>query len=110
MPRTCLRFPFYAGFETVDNTIRQILMDEGFSEKNISGELCWKKGTGMMTAMQYVKVEYTQNEVVLFGWLQAGIGSLAGPEMELTGNVYAIPKKNLMKRLNKIQQAVMSLR
>lgn len=110
MPRTSIRVPFSANIETVDQTIRQILIDEGFNQKNINGEVCWKKGTGLATAMQYAKVEYTQNEVVLSGWIQAGVGSLAGPEMDLNGFVGAIPKKQLLKRLNKIQQAVVSLK
>lgn len=110
MPRTYIRVPFSANFETVDQTIRHILTDEGFTEKNINGEICWKKGTGLATAMQYVKVEYSQNEAVLYGWIQAGVGSLAGPEMDLTGFVGVIPKKQLQKRLDKIQQAVTSLK
>lgn len=110
MSRTCIRVPFFVNFETVDQTVRHILIDEGFNEKNINGEICWKKGTGLATAMQYVKVEYSQNEVVLYGWIQAGVGSLAGPEMDLNGFVGAIPKKQLLKRLNKVQQAVTNLK
>ena len=109
MPRTTMKVPFSASWETVNNTVIGILVGEGFKEKTINGEACWKKGTGMATAMQYVKVEYTENELVLSGWLQAGVGSLAGPEMNLTGFVGIIPKKALKKRLNKIVQAVSAL-
>jgi hypothetical protein len=110
MSRTIMRVPFSANWEAVNSTVTSILLDEGFKEKDINGEKCWKKGTGMATAMQYVKVEYTQNELVLSGWLQAGVGSLAGPEMDLTGVVGIIPKKALKKRLDKIAQAVSALR
>ncbi len=109
MPRTVIRVPFTANFETVNQTVTSILLSEGFSEKNINGEACWKKGTGAATAMQYVKVEYTQNELVLSGWIQAGLGSVAGSEMDLTGFVGMVPKKALRKRLDKIVQAVSAL-
>ncbi len=110
MPRTQIRVPFSANFEIVNQTVTNILLSEGFSEKTINGETCWKKGTGMATAMQYAKVEYTQDELVLSGWIQSGLGSLAGPEMELTGFVGSIPKKALRKRLDKIAQAVSALK
>lgn len=109
MPRTTIRVPFSANWEDVNKIVVNILLSEGFHEKNIGTEVCWKKGTGLATGMQFVKVEYTQNELVLSGWIQAGIGSVTGSEMDLSGVVGMIPKKQLRKRLDKIAQAISAL-
>jgi len=110
MPRTCIKVPFSANLEAVNNVVIDMLRREGFNAKEINGETCWKKGTGLATAMQYVKVEYAENELLLYGWIQAGVGDLAGSEMALIGVVGAIPKKKLRKRLDKIAQTVSSMR
>ena len=109
MSRTCKRIPFTANFDIVNQTIINILKSEGFNEKSINGENCWRKGIGAV-AMQYVKVEYAEKEVILYGWIQVGIGAVVGKEMDLKGFVGMIPKKQLQKRLDKIEKAVLSLK
>jgi hypothetical protein len=47
----------------------------------------------MATDIQYAKFEYAGNELLLYGWLRAGTGKLAGSEMDFEGVVGAILKK-----------------
>ena len=74
--------------------------------KDYHGETVWKKGTGAMTAMQYIKLEYGQGSVTLYGWVQAGLGDVGGKEMDLKGFFGAMPKQSLLKVIKKIQAAV----
>lgn len=107
MARTTINVPFRCNFSEAEKTINSILLNNGFHQTTLnSGENVWKKGTGLMTAMQFVKVEFSSGEAVLSAWVQAGIGSLGGSEMDLTGIVAAIPKKSLMKVLSQIKSAL----
>ena len=44
-------------------------------------------------------------QIQLSAWVQVGIGSVGGGEMDLNGVVGAIPKKQLLKLIEKIKQA-----
>ena len=63
MARTSIKTSYQKGFKTT--TLK-------------TGEKVWKKGTGLMTAMQFVKVDFGQNEFIMSAWVQAGIGSVGG--------------------------------
>lgn len=106
MSRTVFNVNYNCDFESANNTISNILTENGFKLINRNGEEVWKKGTGMMTAMQFVKVEFDSNVAVLSAWVQAGLGNAGGSEMDLTGFVGAVPKKSLMKILEKIKNSL----
>ncbi len=106
MARTTININYTKAFTEVDNTITNILTLSGYKKIDRNGEVIWKKGTGFLTAMQYIKIEYAPGMVVASGWIQAGLGSLEAPEMALHGAAAAIPKKSVMKVLEKIQNAI----
>ncbi len=107
MARTTLKINYTQPFEQVDNTVANILMISGYKKIERKGEVIWKKGTGFLTAMQYIKIEYTEdNTVVAQGWIQAGLGNLEAKEMALHGAAGSIPKKSVMKVLEKIQSSI----
>ena len=70
-----------------------------------SGENVWKKGTGFLTAMQFIKIDFSSNEFTISALVQAGLGSVGGNEMDLTGVVAAIPKKLLLNVIEQIKRA-----
>jgi len=78
----------------------------GYSLKDYYGEQVWKKGSGFWTAMKFMKFEYDANEMTIQGWVQAGLGSVGGSEMDLDGFVAAVPKSGLKKLINKVIAAV----
>lgn len=109
MARTCICAPYTADYKTVNGYVERFLIDEGFSRKDYHGEQVWKKGTGLVTAMQYVKIEYTENAAVIYAWIQAGIGNFGGKELDLTGITGAVPKRNLLKRTQKLESIIKSI-
>ena len=106
MARTKIVVQYNCEFEQVQNTINKISSSNGFKEITINtGENVWKKGTGMLTAMQFIKLEFSQKEFVIYAWVQMGLGDLGGSEMDLTGFVAAIPKKQLINIIEQIKKA-----
>lgn len=106
MARTVFNVNYNCDFEKANNIISNILINKGFKQTNYNGEEVWKKGNGIMTGMQFVKVEFDSNTVVLSAWIQVGLGNVGGNEMDLTGFVGAVPKKSLMKVLEKIKNSL----
>ena len=97
MARTTIVTQSNCKFEQAENIINNILSKNGFKQTTInSGENVWKKGTGFLTAMQFIKIDFSSNEFTISAWVQAGLGSVGGNEMDLTGVVAAIPKKQLL--------------
>ena len=107
MARTKIVVQYDCEFEQVQNTINNILSSNGFREITINtGENVWKKGTGLATAMHFIKVEYKTGAIVLSGWIQIGVGSVGGKEQELKGFVGMAPKKSVLKTMKKLQDII----
>lgn len=84
----------------------QILTQNGFKPKDYKGEAVWKKGTGMATSMQFVKVAPFDDALGIQAWVQSGIGDVGLREQCLDGFVGALPKKMLLKVVEQIQNAI----
>lgn len=84
-----------------DDMVRFIAEDylnkEGFKQKIYKGEQVWKKGTGMLTAPQFIKFSTYQGNVHLEAWIKQAIlpGVYVG-EMGLNG-AYGFAIKKLLK-------------
>ena len=103
MARSEFNFTFTKTFEQANAEIEGILKSNGYHVKDYNGESVWKKGTGLMTAMQYIKLEFAEQSVTVYGWVQAGVGNVGGNEMSLNGFVGCIPKKAVLKVIKKIE-------
>lgn len=106
MARTVVNIQLNTDSENADKIIRQILLADDYREIEYHGEVVWKKGTGLMTAMHYIKIEYTNDAVVVSGWVQMGVGSIGGKEHALKGFVAIVPKKSVKKTISKLQSAL----
>lgn len=107
MSRTYMDISISAYTDAIDNQIRQILIAEHYREIPYNTEIVWKKGTGLMTAMHYIKLEYPNYHTVrLSGWVQIGVGSVGGRERDLSGFTGIIPKKSVQNTMNLIQNIV----
>lgn len=84
----------------------QILMQNKFKPEDYKGEAVWKKGTGMATAMQFVKIAPFEDALGIQAWVQAGIDDVGLKEQCLDGFVGALPKKMLLKVVEQIQNAI----
>ena len=106
MSRTIIRVPHNKTENEIKNLVEPFLMQNSFSRllyNNI--EEVWRKGTGMMTAMQYIKLKYEENTLILSAWIQDGVGNvIGGKERDLSGITGVIPKKSLKKTIEQIRQ------
>lgn len=93
--------------EKIYHIAEKILIEDGYKLIDRNGEKVWKKGTGALTAMHYIKLEYFPNDLVISGWVQIGIGSAGFKDMDLTGVTGAIPKKSTFKTIQKIRKEIM---
>lgn len=84
----------------------QILMQNGFKQKDYKGEAVWRKGTGVATSMQFVKLAAFDGSLGIQAWVQSGLGNVGLPEQCLDGFVGVVPKKMLLKVLDQIQAAI----
>ncbi len=108
MARTTMDISISGYTEELDSRIRQVLIGAHYREIEYYREMVWKKGTGMMTAMHYIKVEYPDYQTVrLSGWVQIGVGSVGGKERDLSGITGIIPKKSVQGTMNAIQAAIL---
>ncbi|MGN0459483.1 MAG: hypothetical protein ACI4HL_01070 [Ruminococcus sp.] len=103
MARTTIKLAYKDNADKAYKTATSILMENGFKEISRNGETVWKKGTGLLSAMKFVKLELDENSIILSAWVQAGLGSAGGSEMALDGVVLAVPKKSLMKVIEQIK-------
>lgn len=106
MPRTCVNIPLNQDPVQLHERIKAILVGDGYSETTYNKtEIVWKKGTGLLTAMHFIKLDYQPNLLVVSGWICSGIGALTFGEKDLSG-LYAIaPKKSVQKTVDKIVAA-----
>ena len=75
----------------VETVSQNFLTSQGFSLVQYKGEYVWRKGTGIMTAPQFIKFGYLNGAVHIEAWLRGTFGG----EMGLTGFFGAIPKSML---------------
>ena len=94
--------------ELLDKEIRNILIADDYREIDYNREIVWKKGTGLMTAMHYIKIEYSNDTLTVSGWVQIGLGSVGGKESSLEGFSAKIPKKSVKNTIEKIRTVVES--
>ena len=93
MARTIINLPLRNSVDESYNTAVNILQANGFKEVSYNGETVWKKGTGLLTAMQYIKIDLQiQRSLYLVGYKQVSV-VLDGNEMALNGIVAAVTKK-----------------
>lgn len=84
-----------------DDMVRFIAEDylskEGFKQKLYKGEAVWKKGNGLLTAPQFIKISSLQGHVHLEAWIkQAILPGVYVSEMGLDG-AYGFAIKKVLK-------------
>lgn len=104
MARYAQRFASPLSAQQVCDTVSSYLQSENFEYINLNGEGVWKKGHGVMTAPQYIKlIVLNDGTYVVEAWLKNAIlpGVYVG-EMGLNGFYAAVPKGFLKARVDNI--------
>ncbi len=106
MSRTVINVRYTCDYRKANTIITDILTSSGYKQIDYMNESVWRNGLGLMTAMKYIKVEFSTDSVTLSGWVCTGIGSISGAEMDLSGIVGALPKKQVISVLDKIKASL----
>ena len=104
--RSKFSVPLNKSVDDMEAKASQLLTSHGYHLHNYHGESVWKKGTGLMTAMEYVKLEYSESSVEIYGWIQPGVGNAGLKESDLNGIVGVIPKKSVKKVIDELMAAL----
>ena len=107
MARTFYRVHYTMSFSELQANLEGLLESKGYfrySYKNV--ENVWKKGTGLATSMHFIKIEYDTDNVMIWGWTAAGIGSASMNELGLNGFVGALPKKMIKSTIEEMIQTI----
>ena len=109
MSRSMFDIHYKCGADAARKKTDSIFMSNGYKQKTLrSGEVVWKKGIGLLTAMKFAKVEYYEEKMIIYGWVSMGIGSVHVGEMNLEGAFGIIPKRSLKDVLDKVKNAFQS--
>lgn len=80
-----------------------ILTANKYQKISENSETVWKSGMGLLTAIKYIKIEFTDgNTMSISGWIRP----MASGEQDLTGAFAAMPKKQVMNVIRKIQSSI----
>lgn len=104
MARYIQRFATPYSAQEVANTFSSYLMSEKFEYVDLNGDKVWKKGHGLMTAPQYIKLTaLNDGTYVLEAWIKFALlpGVYVG-EMGTSGFIGAVPKGFLKSRVEMI--------
>ncbi len=102
MARSIFNVPYNGNAAAARQIVDGFMAREGFKLTDYNGTQVYKLGIGMAQAMQFAQVFYNPNEIVIHGWICAGLGSATMGEMDLNGFVGMMPKKALKKRIDKL--------
>lgn len=108
--RTTVNLPIPTDAAALHQAIVNLLTNDGYKQYTYpkTGELVWKKGTGFLTAMRFMKLDYQPSVLILSGWVAGGFFDMIGREMELQGAAAALPKKLAKTTFDNIQKLAAS--
>lgn len=102
MPRTTIEVNC-SDINRANSIAGSILSSNKYVQINENGETVWKCGKGFLTAMKYIKLEFSgEHTMLISGWVR----SVGGGEQDLSGVVAAIPKKQILNVIQQIQMSV----
>jgi hypothetical protein len=101
--RYVTEFQVYQPEQAISFIIQDFFQKEGFSLVEYQGEMVWKKGVGVLTAPQFMRVLYSQGWIHLEAWLKYAIlpGVYCG-EMGLDGFFGFAIKEQLRTRVRQL--------
>ncbi len=101
MSRTTIRISV-KDMETATKKVSAVLSSHNYKNIVENNERVWKCGTGFLTAVKYIKAEFSDNEVVISGWIRP----VGGKEQDLNGFVGGLPKKQVLNIIKEIQTSL----
>ncbi len=94
-----------ADIQSAKSKIERILYSHDYKPVFEKGEDVWRCGIGMITAIKYIKLEFSESgNITISGWIRTAV---IGPEQDLNGVVAIIPKKQVLGVIKEIQSAIL---
>ena len=104
--RTEVYVPIRVPEEEAYQRAMDVLSSEGYSPRVYKEELIWKKGTGLLTSMHYIKLIPMQGHMYLQGWVMMGLGDAVLVEQPLSGVIGLVPKRTTKGTIERIQASI----
>ena len=99
MARTVYEYTLNLEDSMVQYLANDYLTKEGFRQVDYKGEQVWKRGTGMITAPSYIKLNYANGVIHVEAWIKPFLSG----EMSIdSGFVGSIPKSAHRKRVTEL--------
>lgn len=103
MARTVIDLPLRnQDIDEIMNVINNILYRYGYVSKNVKGESLWGKGDGFFIPMKCFSICFTENSLIVQGWLR----DIIFGEVDLEGLMLAVPKRNMKSIMEEIRLSV----
>ena len=80
----------------------QILLNNKFHMAEKDGDIIWVKGNVVTTGIKGIQIDYSEEEIKIYGWIQG----LVGGEVDLYGLVGANAKKEVKNTIEEIMAAI----
>lgn len=93
----------YTNSEGLQDKLSSFLQQKGYKNITENNERVWKCGSGFLTAMKYIKIEFSENNTL---HISAWIRPILGNEQDLNGLLAALPKKQVMDVVKEIHSLV----
>lgn len=107
MSRYLSDIPVVKSQEEIEGTVFSFLSNEGFERVAYQGEEVWKKGHGLITAPQFIKVMPYDGHLRIEAWIKFALlpGVYFG-ESNMTGIMGNPVKRALAERVTALEQAL----
>jgi len=104
----CIKVPVDPN--TITERITEYMTAEGFKLIDYKGQMTWKKGSGWVTAPQYLGIQYGPDYVQIDAFIKYALlpGVYIG-EMGTDGFFGAVPKSLLNNRVKALETFIFSL-
>ena len=107
MPRYVREMKTKKSEKEITNLVHAFMEREGFRAVQYKGEDVWQKGRGLLTAPQFMKIDYNEGKFILQAWIKYALlpGVYVG-EMGITGFTAFAIKKVLRSRVEELERII----
>lgn len=103
MARTSMEIAFNGkSIDEITRIFESAMLQNKYSNQIIKGENVWAKGDGVIVQRQCFSISFTENSVILQGWM----GDAIMGESALTGFMACFPKKKMRSIMESIASQI----
>ena len=100
--RSAFELPYTCDKEKARDITIEFMQSHGFKAVTEGTETVWKKGSGLFSAMQYVRTDIMATKIVAQAWVRMAFFSAS----TLDGFIAGAPKRRLKKTINQLAETL----